>query len=80
MDNSIEQTARMLHDKYGKSVLTKQECADELGIALSTMTLRIQKGYNIPEYIKDRNGPPNASVTFPIMEIAKYLCRTTKVV
>ncbi len=78
MDNSIDSLIQKLYDKHGKSVLTKTEMAKELGVSISTMTIRIAKGVNLPDYIK-ADSPPNAAVTFPLHEVAKYLSRTVKV-
>ena len=78
MDNSIDKMVKLLHDKYGKMVLTKTETAKELGVSISTMTNRMGNNINIPNYIKP-SGATNATVTFPIYDVAEYLTRTIKV-
>ncbi len=78
MDNSIDKMVKLLHDKYGKMVLTKAETAKELGFGISTLTKRMSQGLNVPNYIK-MDGATNATVLFPILEVAKYLARTIKV-
>lgn len=78
MDNSVDKMVELLHEKYGKSVLTKTETANELGVSISTMTNRMSKGMNLPNYIKP-DGPANTAVTFPILDVAEYLTRTVKV-
>ena len=77
-ENVMENITALLHNKYGKSVLSKTETANELGVSISTMTNRMRKGINIPNYIKE-DGAANTSVVFPIKDVAEYLSRTVKV-
>ena len=78
MDNSIKATMQLLHEKYGKMALSKKELANELGISLATVTVRMRKGISVPNYIKD-NSAPNGAVSFPIKDVAEYLSQTIKV-
>ena len=78
MDNTIKANMQLLHEKYGKMTLSKQELAKELGISLATVTVRMQKGMNLPNYIKVGSAP-NGAVTFPLRDVAEYLTVTVKV-
>ena len=78
MGNAVEKVAKMLHDKHGKMTLSKNELAKELGVSLATITVRMSKGMNLPNYIKP-DGPKNSTVSFPITDVAEYLSRTVKV-
>ncbi len=69
---------QLLHDKYGKSVLSKTELAQELGLSISTITNRKRRGIGLPNYIK-ADGPANAELSFPITDVAEYLTRTVQV-
>lgn len=79
MDNSIEQTVKLLHEKYGKMTLNKKEAAQEMGIGLSTLSARMTKGMDHPEFLKTGEHK-QASIVFPIRAVAEYLHRTVKVV
>lgn len=76
--STIETIKSDLYTRYNKSALSKKELAEELGLGLSTVSLRIKEGYGLPNYIK--NGDKSASrIIFPLHDVAEFLANTTKV-
>ena len=59
-----------LEAKYGR-VLSKKEMAHELGISIKTLTERMHKGVDIPEYKETALGRH----IFPISAVAAYLSK-----
>ena len=72
-----EEIKQDLLNKYGKSTLTKNEVAKELGIGLTTLDKHMAEGMNLPKYLKMGNSK-NSRVVFPIVEVAKYLSNVVK--
>ena len=64
----------LLMDKYNKTTLSRYETAEALGIAVSTLDLRVKRCEDAPRY-KRLGNTPKARVLFPIIEVAKYLSR-----
>ena len=64
----------LLMDKYNKTTLSRRETAEALGIAVSTLDLRVKRCEDVPRY-KRLGNTPKARVLFPIIEVAKYLSR-----
>lgn len=69
---TADQTYKDLHKKYNKQTLTKIEMAQELGVALSTLSNYLASGRNLPNYIK-LGEAKNARVLFPLREVADFL-------
>ena len=67
-----------LSQRYNKSVLTKKELSNELGVSVSSINSYIAKGIGIPEYIKVGNGK-NGKVLFPVVNVVDYLSNTIRV-
>ncbi|MCX8515195.1 MAG: hypothetical protein ORN24_06460 [Burkholderiales bacterium] len=66
-----------LRSKYSKERIGKKELAVELSISVSTINYRISNKLDLPNYQKG-NGK-RGGVFFPLMEVAKYLVKTVKV-
>jgi len=64
----------LLMDKYNKPTLSRYETAEAIGIAVSTLDLRVKRCEDAPRY-KRLGNTPKARVLFPTIEVAKYLCR-----
>ena len=64
-----------LTTRYKKSVLNKKELANEIGCSVSTINNRIADGYDIPQY-KKMGKAKNATVVFPIINVASFLSET----
>lgn len=76
--SEFQETLELLKSTYKKATLTKKEVAHELNVSESTISNRISKGIDLPNYKKLGN-EKSAKVVFPIIELAKYLCNTVKV-
>jgi hypothetical protein len=66
----------LLKNEFGYN-LTKSDLATILNKSIQTLDRRIASGSHIPNYIRSGNGK-NASYIFPIIEVAEFLCNTTK--
>lgn len=64
-----------LVEKYNKSVLTKKELSEELGISVSSINSYIVKGTGIPQYTKIGTGT-KGRVLFPIENVVEFLDNT----
>jgi len=62
---------RNLQEKYDKHSLNKRELAKELGISISSLSLGISRGDDIPAY--RRRQAKNGALFFPLNEVARYL-------
>lgn len=62
--------------KYKNGRLTKDQLASELNISVVTVSRRLKTGKDIPNYQKAEG--KTSRVYFPILEVAKYLVKTTK--
>ena len=79
MDNQSKKLIyEQLLDKYGKSLLTKQEYASELGISVSTVDNYIARGKGVARYIK-LGDPKLGRVFFPLESVAEFLSNTVEV-
>lgn len=76
---NIEETILQdLQNRYKKSVLNKQELANEIGMSVGAINNYISKGYGVPKYKK--LGPSkNAPVVFPLIYVANYLSEVMEV-
>jgi predicted DNA-binding transcriptional regulator AlpA len=63
--------------KYGRTVISKSEMAQELGVSNSTLDLYIAKGTGLPNY-KKLGKAKNAKVVFNLVDVADYLTKTIK--
>lgn len=66
-----------LRTKYNKEGIGKKELAVELNISVSTINYWISNKLDLPNYQKGIG--KRSGVFFPIMEVAKYLVKTVKV-
>jgi hypothetical protein len=66
-----------LRSKYSKERIGKKELAVELSISVSTINYRISNKLDLPNYQKGSG--KRGGVFFPLMEVAKYLVKTVKV-
>lgn len=60
-----------LNEKYSKSVLSKKEMAEELGVSLRTLNTYIKEGA-APKH-KKLGTSKNAKIVFPVAAVADYL-------
>ncbi len=74
--NDLETEYERLKNKYKFGRLTKKQLADELNIAATTISKRLQTGKDLPNYQKAEGKA--ARVYFPILEVAKYLVKSIK--
>lgn len=58
----------MLYKKYNKLLLSKSECAKEMGVSNSSLD-RYRKNAIGPQYIKKADG----NIFYPISEVIKYI-------
>lgn len=58
----------MMYGKYGRMLISKKECARELGLSCSTLD-RLRKDGMGAQYIKEKNG----NVMYPLIEVARYI-------
>ena len=68
-----------LKARYKKSVLSKEEYASEVGQSLSTIDKRMKDSLGVPPY-KKLGSAKNAKVVFNIIDVARFLADTVKVV
>lgn len=61
----------MLYQKYQKMLLSKLECAKEIGVSCSSLDRYRKKAIGM-QYIKQDDG----NIYYPITEIVKYIVRT----
>lgn len=61
-----------LVSKYNKQALNKKELAQELGYSVFAIDRKISDGRDLPAY-KKTGESKNASVIFPLFEVARYL-------
>jgi len=66
-----------LRAKYNKERIGKKELAVELNISVSTINYRISNKLDLPNYQKGFG--KRSGVFFPLIEVAKYLVKTVKV-
>ncbi len=57
-----------LYGKYKRMLISKKECAYELGMSCSTLDRARKEGLGV-QYIKEKNG----NVHYPRIELAKYI-------
>jgi hypothetical protein len=71
-----------LLNKYRKLTLTKQELALELSRSLSSINQSIIQGKNLPAYnkVETDSKSKNGRVVFTILNIARYLAKTQRVI
>ena len=70
---NIEETIyQELMQRYKKSVLTKQELANELSISVGSINNYICSGKKLPHYLK-LGGAKNGRVVFPLRTIASFI-------
>jgi DNA-binding XRE family transcriptional regulator len=74
----FEETLKFLKETYKKATMTKKEVAHELNVSESTISNRISKGIDLPNY-KKLGKEKSAKVVFPIVEVARYICGTVSV-
>jgi hypothetical protein len=72
MNDSFNETYTYLVGKYNRTVIGKQDLAQELGIASSTLDLYMQRGYGAPRY-KKLGTKANSKVVFNLVDVAKFL-------
>lgn len=72
--NEFDTTLSMLQSRYKKATLTKKELAYELSLSESTISNRISKGLDLPNY-KKLGAEKSSKVVFPIIEVARYLAK-----
>ncbi len=73
-----DEIRRELTARYKKSVLSKKELAEEMGIGVSTLNKYLAQGFGCPNYIK-MQGAKNSRVLFNIRDVAEFLANTVKV-
>lgn len=74
--NDLEIEHERLKIKYKMGRLVKEQLAFELNISVTTINKRLKTGKDLPNYQKAEGKA--ARVYFPILEVAKYLVKTTK--
>jgi len=74
--NDLEIQHERLKIKYKMGRLVKEQLAFELNISVTTINKRLKTGKDLPNYQKAEGKA--ARVYFPILEVAKYLVKTTK--
>lgn len=74
--SDLEIEHERLRIKYKNGRLTKDQLASELNISVVTVSRRLKTGKDLPNYQKAEGKA--ARVYFPILEVAKYLVKTTK--
>lgn len=75
MDNQtyFEQTLKSLERQFPKKMsLNRKETAKALGIAVSTLDLRIKDDRDLPSFIK-LGSAKNSRLVFTLISIAEYL-------
>ncbi len=81
MDNNTDTHQERLYQylikKYGKTVISKVEMAEELGVSNSTLDLYISKGTGIPPY-KKLGTAKNSKVIFNLLDLSIFLNQTIK--
>ena len=68
-----------LKARYKKSVLSKAEMANELGVSISSIDKYMAHRLGVPPY-KKLGKAKNAKVVFNIIDVAEFLADTIKVV
>jgi len=68
-----------LKARYKKSVLSKAEMANELGVSISSIDKYMAHCLGVPPY-KKLGKAKNAKVVFNIIDVAEFLADTVKVV
>ena len=69
----FEQTSKSLERQFPKKMfLNRKETAKALGIAVSTLDLRIKYGRDLPSFIKLESAK-NSRLVFTLISIAEYL-------
>jgi len=68
MDTETKLLFEIMYSKYRRMLISKKECAVELGMSCSTLDRMRNDGLGV-QYIKEKNG----NVHYPILEVAKYL-------
>ena len=68
-----------LKEKYKKTTISKAEYADEVGQCVGTVDRRIKDKIGLPPY-KKLGKAKNAKVVFNIIDVARFLADTVKVV
>jgi len=66
-----------LTKKFGRTVISKKELAEEMDISASTLDLYITKGTGIPRY-KKLGSAKNAKVIFNLIDVADFFNSTIK--
>ncbi|MCK5111676.1 MAG: helix-turn-helix domain-containing protein [Arcobacteraceae bacterium] len=67
----------VLVQKYNRTMLTKQNFADELGVSLSTIDKLIAKGNILPTPVKIGT-TKNATIRYAITDIADFITSNTE--
>jgi hypothetical protein len=75
MSQQEQVLTKMLHEKYGKLLLSKKECSQEIGRSCSSLDRDRQNSIGI-QFLKQSDG----NIYYPISEIASYLTRVKKTV
>lgn len=75
MSQQEQVLTKMLHEKYGKLLLSKKECSQEIGRSCSSLDRDRKQALGI-QYIKQSDG----NIYYPISEIASYLIRVQKTI
>lgn len=68
MDIEIKVLFETMYNKYRRMLISKKECAGELGLSCSTLDRQRREGMGV-QYIKEKNG----NVMYPLIEVAKYI-------
>jgi len=77
IDLHREKLYQYLIKKYDRTVISKSEMAEELGISGSTLDLYMSKGTGLPNY-KKLGKAKNARVVFNLFDVADFLTNTIK--
>ncbi|PHR73353.1 MAG: hypothetical protein COA66_02895 [Arcobacter sp.] len=76
-DNSKGRLENYLLKKYKRSVISKKELAEELGISLSTVDFYIAKKSSLPDF-KKLGSAKNSKVIFNIYDVVDFITTSVK--
>jgi hypothetical protein len=74
----VDTMYRTLREKYGRTMITKKEVANEMYCSVSTIENGMRRGYGIPKY-KKIGDPVTGTVRFNIMDVAEFLAQSEEV-
>jgi len=69
-----KQLLDLLHTKYGSLLLTREQCAQEMGMSTATLD-RLKKLGLGPQYTKKKSSGKNGSVRYPLDAVVDYIIR-----